>query len=497
MKSKVNSEIIQIIDSVVRDKGIAKAELLKAMEQAYQMAGRKKYGQEHHIRAEMDQNTGEINLFRVLKVVQTPENNFLEISLEDASSRQSGVNIDDEIVEKLPPIEIGRVSAQIAKQVIIQKVGEAERAKQYEDYKDRKGDIINGIVKRIEFSNIIVDLGRAEGILVKDQQIKNENYKVGDRIKAYVQDVRKEHKGPQIFLSRTDNQFLVKLFEIEVPEIYDNIIEIRAVAREPGSKAKIAVYVAETGIDPVGSCVGVKGNRVRSITNELSGEKIDIVVWDKNVAQYVINAMTPASISKIVFDQEKGRVEAIVPNDQLSIAVGKRGQNVRLASKITGWSIDVLTEEQESVKRSEEFENSTELFMKNLEVEEVIAQLLSAEGFSSNYQIASADDSTLLSIEGFEQELVSELKNRALNIIEKQNEQIIVQLEKLGVEQELVDLLELQPEYILKLAEFGIKTIEDLAEITYQEFREIVPEDIISREEINKLIELATNHTNG
>lgn len=489
-----NSEIIQIVDSVARERGIPKADLIQALEQAYQIAGRKKYGAEHNIRAKIDQNTGEIKLYRVMTVVEEPENLFTDIAPKDALHLDPSVEIGGEILEELPPIELGRVAAQTAKQVIIQKVGEAERAKQYQDYKDRKGDIINGTVKRIEYGNIIVDIGRAEGVLRRDQQISAESFKVGDRIKAYVLDVRPETKGPQIFLSRTDSQFLVKLFEIEVPEIYDNVIEIRAVAREPGSKAKIAVYAADTGIDPVGSCVGVKGARVRAITNELSGEKIDVVVWNKNVAQYVINAMTPAEISKIVFDEDRGRVEAIVPDDQLSIAVGKRGQNVRLASKITGWTIDVLTEEQESKRRSEEFTNTTALFMKELQVEEVIAQLLSAEGYNSIYQIASSDDDVLASIEGFDKELVEELKNRAINYIEAQNEEIIDKLEKLGVEQELIDTLTLQPEYILKLAEYGVKTIEDLGEMTLREFREIVPDTAISKDEIIQLIEYAKNY---
>jgi N utilization substance protein A len=486
------AEILQIVDAVSRERGVSKAKLIEAMEQAVQVAGRKKYGLEQNISAQIDPNTGKISLFRVRTIVDKVENTFQEIALEDAMLIRPDAQNGEEILEPLPPIDLGRVAAQTAKQVIVAKVGEIERESQYEDYKDRKGDILNGTVKRIEFGNIIVDVGRAEGLLKKAQQIRGEMFKVGDRIKAYVQDVKKELKGPQIFLSRTDDEFLRKLFEMEVPEIYDNIIEIKSIAREPGSKAKIAVFATDVSVDPVGSCVGVRGSRVRSITNELSGEKIDVISWDKNVAQFVINAMTPATITKIVFDEDKGRVEAIVPDDQLSLAIGRRGQNVRLASKMTGWTIDVMTEEQESKRRGEEFANTTDLFMTNLGVDEVTAQLLSAEGYTTLEQIAYADSSALASIEGFvNKESVEELQNRAINYFEERNEKIIEGLEKLGVEQELLDALDLPPEYILKLAEFGIKTIEDLGEVTVSEFRQIVPANMMSTEEIEALINFA------
>jgi N utilization substance protein A len=491
MSNVGNAEILQIVEAVSRERGIPRANLIDAMEQAVQVAGRKKYGHDHNIKAEINQNTGEIILYRVLKVVEKVENTFTEIDLSEALLIRPDAKIDEEILEKLPPIDLGRVAAQTAKQVIIQKVGEAERLRQYEDYKDRKGDILNGTVKRIEFGNIIVDIGRAEALLRKDQQIRGEIFKINDRIKAFVIDVRPETKGPQIFLSRTSDKFLEKLFEMEVPEIYDHIIEIKAIAREPGSKAKVAVYASDVGTDPVGSCVGVRGNRVRAITNELHGEKIDVLLWDKNVAQFVINAMTPAQISKIVFNEEKRRVETVVPDDQLSIAIGRRGQNVRLASKITNWSIDVMTEEQESKRRVEEFTNTTEVFTKGLDLDEVLAQLLSAEGFTTIDQIANSDQTSLESIEGFDATLAAELKNRAIEYIDNQNEKIIEDLEQLGVEQELVDALNLAPEYILKLAEFGVKTIEDLAEITVEEFRSIVPENNISNKDIEELIYFA------
>jgi len=491
MKNMGNVEILQIIDAVSRDKGISKASLIHVMEQAVEAAGRKKYGNEHNITAKMDQRTGEIMLFRVLTVVEKVTNTFTEISLEDAMISDPEIEIGGEVLDRLPPIDLGRVAAQVVKQVIVQKVSEEERRRQFEDYKDRKGDILNGVVKRVEFGNIIVDLGRAEGLLKKDQQIRGENFKVNDRIRAYVQDVRLEPKGPQIFLSRTDEKFLSKLFEMEVPEIYDNIIEIRAIAREPGSKAKVAVWAADSGIDPVGSCVGVRGSRVRAITNELAGEKIDVIAWDKNIAQFVINAMTPAEIAKIVFDEERNRVEVVVPTTQLSVAIGRQGQNVRLASKITSWKIDVMTEEQESKRRSEEFASTTELFMTALSIDEITAQLLSAEGFTSLEQIASVEDNVLKSIEGFNQDLVEELKNRAITYIESQNEEIVEKLESLGVEQDLLDALDLEPEYILKLAEYGVKTIEDLGEMTVSEVRAIVPEEVISKETIEDLINFA------
>ncbi len=492
MENVAKAEILQIVDAVSRERGVSKASLIDAMEQAVQVAGRKKYGLEQDIRAHIDPNTGKITLSRARQVVEKVENTFQQIILEDAMLINPEAELGSEVLEPLPPIDLGRVAAQTAKQVIVQKIGEVERARQYEDYKERKGDILNGTVKRVEFGNIIVDVGgRAEAMLRRNQQIRGEMFQVGDRIKAYVQDVRPEPKGPQIFLSRAHDEFLRKLFEMEVPEIYDGVIEIKAIAREPGSKAKIAVSANDVSIDPVGSCVGVRGSRVRSITNELAGEKIDVINWDNNVAQFVINAMTPAEITKIVFDETRNRVETIVPDDQLSMAIGRRGQNVRLATKITGWGIDVMTEEQESKRRSEEFAVTTALFVEKLGVDEMVAQLLSAEGYNSLEQIASVEGSSLSSIEGFSEELVEELKNRAITYIEQQNEKIIEGLESLGVEQEILDTLDLPAEYILKLAEYGVKTIEDLGEVTVSEFRSIVPENVISRENIEALINFA------
>lgn len=486
-----NVEILQIVEAVAREKGLPREQLISAMEQAIATAGRRKYGQENNIKAEINRKNGEIKLFRVLTVVENLEDYLTQISLADAKERDLDAKIGDEILELLPPIDLGRVAAQSAKQIIVQKVNEAEREKQYNDFKNRKGEILNGIVKRVDFGNVIVDLGRAEAMLRRDQVIRGETFKVNDRIKAYVQDVRLESKGPQIFLSRTDDQMLAKLFELEVPEIYDNVIEIKAIARDPGSKSKIAVFAPDSSIDPIGSCVGIKGARVRAITNELVGEKIDIVLWDRNMAQFVINAMAPAEISKIVIDEDKKRVEIVVPTEQLSIAIGRRGQNVKLASKLTGWNIDVMTEDQESKRRNDEFTLTTELFMKALDVEEVIGQLLSVEGFLTIEQVATAEVNTLSAIEGFDIDLATELKNRAVTYVENKNAQILEKLEELGVTQELVDILDLRPESILNLAEYGIKTIEDLGEMTVAEFKKLVAEQEMSDQDIEALIKAA------
>lgn len=490
-----NIEILQIIDAVAREKTIPKEALISAMEQAVQVAGRRKYGHDHNIKAEINRKTGDISLFRILEVVERSEDYFTQISLKDALAKKDDAKIGDKIYELLPPIDLGRVAAQTAKQVIIQRVAEAEREKQYEDFKDRKGEIVNGTVKRIEFNNIMVDLGRAEAVIKKDQLVKGENFKVNDRIKAYVQDVRFVLKGPQIFLSRTDDRMIMKLFELEVPEISDNIIEIKAIARDPGSKSKVAVFATDSSVDPIGTCVGIKGNRVRAISNELNGEKVDIVLWSKNVAQFVMNALAPAEITKIVIDEDKHIVDVVVSQNNLSLAIGRRGQNVRLASKLTGWNINVMTEDQESQRRNEEFRSTTELFIEALDVEEMIAQLLSAQGFNSVEQIASSKVETLMNIEGFEEELASEIKIRAVDYVNVKNENILAQLEELGVEQELIDVLELPPEFILKLAEYGIKTIEDLGELTVSEFKTLVSNSVMKDEDMALIIDTARSST--
>lgn len=490
-----NIEILQIIDSVAREKGISKEVLISTVEQAVQVAGRKKYGNEYNIKAQINRNTGEINLLRVLKVVENVEDYLTQISLTEALQKDPEAKIDGEIYEYLPSIDHARVAAQAAKQVITQRVIEAEREKQYHDFKDRKGEIINGVVKRIEYGDIIVDLNRAEAIIKREQQIKGENFKVGDRVKAYVQDVRHETKGPQIFLSRTDDRMLAKLFELEVTEIYEGMIEIKAVARDAGSKAKIAVFASDSSIDPIGSCVGIRGNRVKAITNELNGEKIDIILWNRDVAQFIINALAPAEILKILIDEDKRKVEVVVSQENQSLAIGRRGQNVRLAAKLTGWNIDIMTEEQESKRRNEEFVTSTELFMEALDVEEVIGQLLSVSGFNTVEQIANSDINALMNIEGFEEELAVEIRNRAINYVNLKNEKIVKELEELGVEQELIDILEIQPELVLKFAEYGIKTIEDLGEMSVNEFKNLAPNSNITDENIKLLIKTAKQHS--
>lgn len=497
MSNVGNVEILQIIDSVAREKGLSKEALISMVEQAIQIAGRKKYGNEYNIKAQINRKTGEINLLRILKIVKNVEDYLTQISLEEALIKNPDAKIGDEIYEYLPPIDHARVSAQAAKQVIIQRVIEAEREKQYNDFKDRKGDIINGVVKRIEYGNIIVDLSRAEAIIKKDQLIKGENFKVNDRIKAYVQDVRQEVKGPQIFLSRADNQMLIKLFKLEVPEIHEDIIQIKAVARDPGSKAKIAVFASDSSIDPVASCIGIRGNRVKAVTNELNGEKIDIVLWSNDLAQFIVNALAPlapAEITKILIDEDMHKVEVVVSQENQSIAIGRRGQNVRLASKLTGWNIDIMTEEQESKRRNDEFLTSTELFMEALDVEEVIGQLLSVTGFNSVEQIANSEVSTLTRIEGFEEELAVEIKNRAINYVNLKNEKIIKKLEKLGVEQELIDILELPLELVLKFAEYGIKTIEDLGEMSINEFKNLAPNSNMTDDNIKLLVKTARQY---
>lgn len=489
--SFVNSEILQVADAVAREKGISRDSVIEAMEHAIQVAGKRKYGHKHNIKAEIDRKTGKISLFRVFEVVEEVENTYGEILLEDAKSTDPEVELGGFISDPLPPIDLGRVAAQGAKQILIQKVRDAERDRQYESFKDRVGDIINGVVKRLEFGDVIVDVGRDEAILKKEHIIKNEIFRPNDKIRVYLEDVRRVVKGPQLFLSRTHNQFLAKLFVQEVPEIYDGLIEIKSISREPGSRAKIAVYSSDSSIDSIGSCVGIRGSRVQAIVNELQGEKIDIIAWSSNPATFLINALTPAEVTKVVIDEDTHSIEVVVPDDQLSLAIGRRGQNVRLASKLTGWHVDILTENEESKRRTEEFKNLTELFMEGLDVEEMLAQLLAVEGFTSLEEVAFVEEEDFASIEGIGLDLAKALKDRAQKYLDGKNKIFNKKVKDLGVELELIEVLDLPHESIIKLAEQGVKTIEDLAELTVKEFTEILPDSNWNNQQIDELITFA------
>ena len=388
-------ELLQIADAVAREKSIDRTIVITAMEDAIAKAARSRYGAETDVHASIDSKTGELRLSRHMLVVETVENSSNQISLNDAKKRNPAAQVGDTIADTLPPLEYGRIAAQSAKQVIVQKVREAERDRQYIEYKDRIGDIINGIVKRVEYGNVVVDLGRGEAIVRRDEMLPRETLRNGDRVRAYIYDVRREPRGPQIFLSRTHPQFMAKLFAQEVPEIYDGIVEVKAVARDPGSRAKIAVISRDSSVDPVGACVGMRGSRVQAVVNELQGEKIDIIPWSQDIATFVVNALAPAEVAKVVLDEDRERIEVVVPDAQLSLAIGRRGQNVRLASQLTGWDIDILTEQEESERRQAEFQNRTKVFMEALDVDEVVGQLLASEGFGSVEELAVVDEKEL------------------------------------------------------------------------------------------------------
>jgi N utilization substance protein A len=456
-------ELIQIADAVAREKSIDKSLVIDAMEDALARAARSRYGHETNIKAEINPQTGETRLWRLLEIVEAIENDSAEITLKEARSRNPEAEIGDFMSEPLPPIDFGRVAAMAAKQVITQKVREAERERQFEDFKDRVGEIINGIIKRVEYGHVIVDLGRAEAIVRRDQQLPRENYRNGDRVRAYIMDVRRETRGPQIFLSRAHPQFMAKLFEQEVPEVYDGVIEIKAVARDPGSRAKIAVMSNDNSIDPVGACVGMRGSRVQAVVNELGGEKIDIVPWSPVDATFVVNALAPAEVTKVVLDEDLERIEVVVPDEQLSLAIGRRGQNVRLASQLTGYEIDIMTEEEESTKRQEEFRARSETFMNGLDVDDMMAGLLVSEGFATIEEIALVDLEELVSIEGLDEETAEELQARAKDFIEEENKMLDQKRKDLGVSDDMLALEGLDMKMIVVLGENDIKSITDFA----------------------------------
>jgi N utilization substance protein A len=456
-------ELLQIADAVAREKSIDKSIVIAAMADAIQKAARSRYGQETNIRADINANTGEMKLQRLMEVVEKVDDYATQIAMSSARERNPDAQLGDFIAEQLPPMDFGRIAAQSAKQVIVQKVREAERDRQYDEYKDRIGEIVNGTVKRVEYGNVIVDLGRGEAIIRRDELIPRENYKYGDRVRAYVYDVRREQRGPQIFLSRTHPQFMAKLFTMEVPEIYDGIIEIKSVARDPGSRAKIAVISRDSSIDPVGACVGMRGSRVQAVVGELQGEKIDIIPWSPSAASFIVNALQPAEVAKVVLDEDAERIEVVVPDDQLSLAIGRRGQNVRLASQLTGWDIDILTEAEESERRQKEFVERSSLFMEALDVDEMVGQVLASEGFTSVEEVAYVDASEIASIDGFDDDTASEIQTRAREYLEKIEAEHDAKRKALGVKDELREIPGITTAMMVTLGEDGVKTIEDFA----------------------------------
>ncbi|MHA1567837.1 MAG: transcription termination factor NusA [Alphaproteobacteria bacterium] len=487
-------EMLQVAEAVAREKGIEAEEVLVAMEQAIQRAGRTKYGLERDIRASIDRKSGAIRLARYREAVEEIENDQTQILLADARAFEPTLDIGGFIVDPLPPIDFGRIAAQTAKQVIVQKVREAERERHYEEYKDRVGEVVNGLVKRVEFGNITIDLGRAEALMRRDESLPRESFRQGDRMRAYIYDVRQEPRGPQIFLSRSHPQFMAKLFAQEVPEIYDGIIEIKSVARDPGSRAKIAVLSNDSSVDPVGACVGMRGSRVQAVVGELMGEKIDIIQWSPDAATFIVNALAPAEVAKVVLDEDTKRIEVVVPDDQLSLAIGRRGQNVRLASQLTGWDIDILTEAEESERRTEEFRVSAEAFMEALDVDEVIARLLVAEGFSVVEDVAFVPADDLATIEGFDEEISNELRTRARAFLDERDRVLAERSRELGIAADLAEVAGVTPQMTVALGEGGIKNRDDLADLAGDELREILGEDSLTLDAANEIIMAARAH---
>ena len=471
-------ELLQIADAVARDKSIDKEVVLTAMEEAMQRAAKAHYGAENDIKVDIDPKTGETHVSRYLHVVEMVENDKIEIALADARKRNPDAQIGDIIAETLPPVDFNRINAQNAKQVIVQKVRDAERERQYDEYKDRIGEVVHGVVKRSEFGSVVVDLGKAEGVVRRDEMIPRESFRPGDRIRAYIYDVRREARGPQIFLSRSHPQFMVRLFAQEVPAIYDGVIEIRAVARDPGSRAKIAVISKDSSIDPVGACVGMRGVRVQAVVQELQGERIDIIPWNPEPATFIVNALAPAEVTKVVLDEDTHRVEVVVPDEQLSLGIGRRGQNVRLASQLTGWQIDILTEAEESERRQKEFNERTKLFMDSLDVDETVAQLLASEGFATIEDVAYVEMSELSQIEAFDEETAQELQSRALEFIEARNKELDDKRLALGVEDAVLEVPGVSAAMAVALGENEIKSLDDLAGCA--------SDDLIGYYEVNK-----------
>ena len=491
-------ELLQISDAVAREKNIDKEIVLGAMEEAIQKAARSRYGMENEIKAHIDRKTGDIKLYRVLEVVENVENHSTEITVEAAEEYKEGAAIGDILADELPAIDFGRVAAQTAKQVIVQKVREAERARQFEEYKDKIGELINGVVKRVEYGNAIIDLGSAEAIIRRDQLIPREHIRNGERVRAIIQDVREEVRGPQIFLSRSHPDFMAKLFAGEVPEIYDGVINVVGVSRDPGSRAKIAVTSSDPSIDPVGACVGMRGSRVQAVVEELQGEKIDIIQWSPDPATYIIRALAPANVSKVVIDEDAGRMDVVVGEDQLSLAIGRRGQNVRLASQLTEWQVDIMTEADESERRQAEYKVRSELFMGSLDVDETLALLLVGEGFRNLEEVAYVASEEFAGIEGFDMALVEELQSRAKEALEAVSLEADEKRKQLGVEDTLTTIEGLTLPMLATLGEASIKTLDDLGDLAADELTSsedgILKEFDLTMDQANKIIMAARAH---
>jgi N utilization substance protein A len=486
--SVVRPELLQIAEAVARDKAIDQELVINAMEQAIQSAAKKKYGQELEVKAEIDKKSGEIKISRVLLVKEVIENPSQEVSLEDGKLINSETKVGDYVYDPLPPIDFGRVAAQTAKQVIVQRVKEADKERQYQEFKDKKGQIINGVVKRVEYGNIFLDLGKAEGYMRKDDTISRETFRPGDRTRVFITDVKQDLNGPQIFVSRTCNEFMSALFSQEVPEIYDGIIKVNSVARDPGSRAKIAVFSNDKTIDPVGACVGMRGSRVQAIVNELQGEKIDIIPWSEDPASFIVNTLSPAEVTKVVLDEENRKVEVIVPDDQLSLAIGRKGQNVRLASHVSQWEISILTEAAESERRQQDVKKETQILIEALVIDDVIAHLLVSEGFKSIEAVAYVPIEELKSIEGFDENLADELKNRAITFLDDKEEELEKVRISLGVSDELKKIEGLDLETLVILGKNGIKTKNDLADLSTDEFLDIAGDKFENNEDVDKII---------
>ena len=495
VKSIPRLELIQVAEAVSREKSIDKEEVIIAMEEAIEKAARSKYGLERDIRANIDRKNGSINIAQFIEVVENVENESTQMTFIESQRRNLNLELGEFYKQTLPPIDFGRIAAQTAKQVISQKVREAERQRQFQEYKDRVGEIVVGTIKRVDNQSITIDLGRAEAIIKKDQMIPREQLRPGDRLRCFIVEVSEQTKGPQIFLSRASNDFLAALFTQEVPEIYDGIIEIKGVAREPGSRAKISAFSNDPSIDPVGACVGMRGSRVQAVVSELQGEKIEIIPWTEDPVTFVINALAPAVPSKVVMDEDATRMEVVVPDDQLSLAIGRRGQNVRLASQLTGWFVDILTEAEESEKRQEEFSERSKIFIEALDIDDVIAHLMVSEGFVTISEIAEASIEELMSIEGFDEDLSLELSQRAKNFVKVESERIDSELTKLKVKDDLYNFSELSKSNILTLAENNIKTLDDLAELDSEElFNLLGDKTFINEDDAGSVIMKARQH---